>query len=54
MDIDFWQEKQAEVRGVAIQDQPVSYVEVLAEQEFVPCYLWKEIMTLFLIFLEKF
>ena len=47
MDIDFLQEMAAEVRGVAIQDQPVSYVEVVTEYEDEPCYLWKEIMTLF-------
>ena len=46
MDIDFLQEIEAEVRGVAIQDQTVSYVEVVAEYEDEPCYLWKEIMTL--------
>ena len=53
MDIDFWREKEAEVRGVAIQDQPVSYVEAVAEYEDEPCYIWKEIMTLLPIFIEK-
>ena len=47
MDIDFLQEMEAEVRGVAIQDQPVSYVEVVAYFEDETCYLWTEIMTLF-------
>ena len=51
MDIDFLQEMEAGVRGDAIQDQPVSYVEVVAENEDEPCYLWKEIMTLFTDFI---
>ena len=47
MDIDFLQEMEAEMRRVAIQYQPESYVEVVAEYEDEPCYLWKEIMTIF-------
>ena len=47
MDKDFLQEMAAEVREVAIQDQPLSYVEVVADYEDEPWYLWIEIMTLF-------
>ena len=47
MDNDFLQEMEVEVRGVAIQDQPVSYVEVVAEYEDELCYLWKDFKTLF-------
>ena len=43
----FLQEKAAEVRGVAIQDQTLSYVEVVAEYEDEHCYLWNEITILF-------
>ena len=47
MNIDFLQEMAAEVRGVAIQDQPLSCVEVVAEYEDEPWYLWNEFMLLF-------
>ena len=44
---DFLQEMAAEVRRVAIQDQPLSYVEVPAEYEDNLWNLWKEIMILY-------
>ena len=47
MDISFLQEKAAEVRGVAIQYQPLSCVEVVADYEDEPWYLWNEFMLLF-------
>ena len=43
MDNDILQEMAAEKPGVAIQDQPLSYVEVVTEYEDEPCYLWNEI-----------
>ena len=50
MDNDFLQEMAAEVLGDAIQDQPLSYVEVVAEYEDEHWYLLKKNM----IFLNKF
>ena len=47
MDNDFLQEMATEVRGVAIEDQPLSCVEVVAEYEDEPWYLWNEFMLLF-------
>ena len=47
MDNDFLQEVADEVRGIAIQDQPLIYVEVVAEYEDEPWYFPQEIMLLF-------
>ena len=47
MDNGFFQEMAAEVRGVAIEDQPLNCVEVVAEYEDEPWYLWNEFMLLF-------
>ena len=47
MDNDFLQEMAAEVRGIAIQDQTLTYVEMVAEYEDEPWCLWNEIMLLF-------
>ena len=55
MDNDFLLEIASEVRGVAIQDQPLNYVAVVAEYEVEPWCLWTEIMILFLpLFFEKY
>ena len=43
MDNDFLQERAAEVRGVAIHDQTLSNVEVVAEYVDQLCYPWNEI-----------
>ena len=47
MDNDFLQEMATKIQGFAIQDQPLSYVEVVAEYEDEPWYLSQEIMLLF-------
>ena len=47
MDNDFLQEIAAEVRGVAIHDQPLIYVEVVAEYDVEAWCPWNEIMILF-------
>ena len=49
MDNDSLQEMAAEVPRVAIQDQPLSYGEVVTEYEdepCYPCYLWNENLIL--------
>ena len=53
MDIDFLQERPAEVRGVPIQDQTLSNVEVVAEYVDEPWYPWNEITILFTNFLSE-
>ena len=47
MDNDFLRERAAEVREVAIQDQKLSNVEVVAEYGDEPWYPWIEITILF-------
>ena len=47
MDNDFLQEMAAKLQGVAIQDQPLSCVEVVTEYEDELWCLWNEIMLLF-------
>ena len=47
MDNDFLQERTTEVRGVPIQDQTLSNVEVVAEYGDEPWYPWNEITILF-------
>ena len=47
MDNDFLQERTTEVRGVAIQNQTLSNVEVVAEYGDEPWYPWNEITILF-------
>ena len=46
MDNDFLQEMAAEVRGIAIKDQTLTYVEMVAENEDEPWYFWQEFMLL--------
>ena len=55
MDNDFLLEMAAEVQGIATQDQPLFYVEVVAEYEVEAWCFWNEITILFLpIIVEKY
>ena len=47
MDNDFLLELATEVRGVAIHDQPLIYVEVVAEYDVEAWCPWNQIMILF-------
>ena len=46
MDNDSLRKMAAEVPRVVIQDQPLSYGEMVTEYEDEPCYLWNENLIL--------
>ena len=54
MDNDFLPELATEVQRVAIHDQPLFFVEVVAEYEVDAWYFWTEIMIIFTTFDEEY